>query len=233
MSLPSLDIPTYELTLPSNNKKVKYRPFLVKEHKSLLMMGDAEDEEIFRVTKELIDVCTFNKLKLDDLPPFDIEYVFTKIRSKSIGEKVSLVITCRKCENKIPYKLNLDELKIKRDERHSKKIMINKTVGVEMKYPAYNINLNSLINEGLDKYFEEIEKCIAAIYTTDGKYLDIDPADKEELSDFVSSMTSEQFAMIEEFFLTMPKLSHDIEVACDNCSTTNTATVEGLSNFFV
>lgn len=233
MSLPVLDIPTYELTIPSTNKKVKFRPFLVKEHKSLLMMTNESSEEISRVAKEIVDVCTFNKLKIESLPSFDIEYMFAKIRAKSIGEKVSLVITCRNCENKIPYKLNLDELQIKRNENHSPKIMINKNVGVEMRYPTHNINLYTLIDEGLDKYFEEIQNCIAAIYTTDGKYLDIDPADKEELSDFVSSMTSEQFAKIEEFFLTMPKLSHDIEVTCDSCSTINTATVEGLSNFFV
>lgn len=233
MSLPVLDIPTYELTIPSTNKKVKFRPFLVKEHKSLLMMTNDSDEDISRIAKEIVDICTFNKLKVDDLPSFDIEYMFTRIRSKSIGEKVSLIVTCRNCNNKIPYKLNLEELQIKRKENHSQKIMINKSVGVEMRYPTHNINLYTLIDEGLEKYFEEIESCIAAIYTSDGKYLEIDSADKEELSNFVSSMSSEQFAKIEEFFLTMPKLSQDIQVSCDSCSTINTATVEGLSNFFV
>lgn len=233
MSLPSLDIPSYELTLPSNNKKVKYRPFLVKEHKSLLMMSDASDEEIFRITRELVDICTFNKLKVESLPPFDIEYIFTKIRAKSIGEYVALLITCRNCENKIPHKMDINDLQVKRNPRHNKKIMITESIGVEMKYPAYNIDLYKLIDEGLEKYFDTIENCIQAIYTTDGKYLDIDPADKEELHDFIASMSPDQFAKIEEFFATMPTLSQDISVTCNECQTINTATVEGLSNFFV
>ena len=191
------------------------------------------NEEISRVAKEIVDICTFNKLNINDLPNFDIEYMFVKIRSKSIGEKINLVLTCTKCENKIPFKLNLDDLKIKRDERHSKKIMITSSVGVEMRYPSHTLNLYELIEGGLEEYFKEIQNYIQAIYTTDGKYLEIDIADKDELSDFVSTMTSEQFARIEDFFLTIPKLSHDIEIACDKCQTINTATVEGLSNFFV
>lgn len=233
MSLPKLDIPSYELVIPSSNKKVKFRPFLVKEHKSLLMVTKDSNEEISRVAKEIVDICTFNKLNINDLPNFDIDYMFVKIRSKSIGEKVNLVLTCTKCENKIPFKLNLDDLKIKRDERHSKKIMITSSVGVEMRYPSNTLNLYELIEGGLEEYFKEIQNYIQAIYTTDGKYLEIDIADKDELSDFVSTMTSEQFARIEDFFLTIPKLSHDIEIACDKCQTINTATVEGLSNFFV
>ena len=233
MSLPKLEVPSFELMLPSTGKKIKYRPFLVKEHKALLMMTDSSDDEMTRVVQEIVDICTFNKLKVHDLPNFDIEYMFAKIRSKSLGEKLSLIVTCRNCENSIPTKLNLDELKVIKNENHSTKIMINDMVGVEMKYPSFNVNLYKLIDEGLEKYFEEIENCIKAIYTKDGKYIELSIDDKEEVSDFVASMTSEQFAKIEEFFLTMPKLSHDIAVTCDQCQTINTAKVEGLSNFFV
>lgn len=233
MTLPKLDIPSYELVIPSTNKKVKFRPFLVKEHKSLLMVTNDSDEEISRVAREIVDICTFNKLKIDTLPNFDIEYMFVKIRSKSIGEKVNLVLTCTNCEHKIPFKLNLDELKIVRNEKHTNKILITNNVGVEMRYPSHNLNLYDLIDDGIDTYFDEIQNYVQAIYTTDGKYLEIDSADKAELSNFLASMTSEQFAKIEDFFLTIPKLSHDVEIGCDNCGTTNNATVEGLSNFFV
>jgi hypothetical protein len=232
MTLPKLDIPTFDLTVPSTKKKLKYRPFLVKEHKTLLMMKDAGDDEISRIVQEIVDICTFNKLK-GDVPSFDIEYIFAKIRAKSIGEKVDLIVTCRNCENKIPFKMDIDKLDVQMSDDHSQKVMITDSVGVEMKYPKFNINLHTLIDEGIEKYFSEIGKCIKAIYTTDGKYFEIDVDDAEELDEFLSSMTSKQFEEVENFFLTMPKLSHSFEVSCDACGTKNKARVEGLSNFFV
>lgn len=233
MSLPKLEFPTYELILPSNNKKVKYRPFLVKEHKALLMAREGTDEEISRVMEEIVDICTFNKLKVDSLPSFDIEYVFTRIRAKSIGEKLDLVVTCRNCQNKISFKLNLEDVGITKKDEHVSKFMLNETVGIEMKYPRFNINLNELIEKGLEHYFQEIENCVKAIYTADGKYIDITIDEKEELSNFIASMTPEQFELIEKFFQTMPRLSHSTQVACDKCGSINKAVVEGLSNFFV
>jgi hypothetical protein len=230
--LPKLDIPTFELIIPSTKKKLKYRPFLVKEHKTLLMMKDASDSEISRIVQEIVDICTFNKLK-GDVPSFDIEYIFAKIRAKSIGEKVDLIVSCRNCENKIPYKMDIDKLDVEMSDDHTQKFMINDNVGVEMKYPKFNINLYALIDEGIEKYFSEIGKCIKAIYTTDGKYFEIGVDDAEELDEFLSSMTSKQFEKVENFFLTIPKLLHKIEVMCEACGTKNAARVEGLSNFFV
>ena len=233
MSLPKLDIPTFETMQPSTGKKVKFRPFLVKEHKTLLIMKDSSDEEVSRIMQEIVDLRTFNKLNVANLPNFDLEYLFAKIRAKSIGEIVDLILTCNNCEHRIPFKFNIDELQVTKDERHSSKIMITDSVGVEMKYPTFNLNLYSLIDEGLEKYFDEIQKCLKAVYTTDGKYFEVANSDKEEIDDFISSMTSEQFAKIEEFFLTMPRVSHVQDLKCDSCGATNKARVEGLSNFFV
>jgi hypothetical protein len=233
MSLPKLETPTYELTLPSTGKKFKYRPFLVKEHKSLLMMKDSGEDELSRVMAEIVDICTFHKMKMNDLPNFDVEYAFLKIRSKSIGENLDLILTCRDCSNKIPFKINLDAIQLERNDNHKQKFMLTDKVGVEMKYPRFKLDLYELIESGLDNYFGEIEKCIKAIYTSDGKYFEITIDDKEELTDFVASMNTEQFGKIEEFFQTMPRLSHVTQITCDKCGTINKARVEGLSNFFV
>lgn len=233
MSLPKLEIPTFETILPSTNKKVKFRPFLVKEHKTLLMMTESDEEEISRVVREMVDVCTFNKLNISSLPNFDVEYLFCKIRAKAIGEKIDLLMTCRNCNETTLFKINIEELKIYKTPEHQNKFMITDTVGVEMKYPNFKLDLYTLIKEGEDRYFDEIEKCVKAIYTSDGKYYEIGVDEKEDLKNFLSSMTSEQFSKVEDFFLTMPRLSHTTEVKCDNCGTENRVKVEGISNFFV
>lgn len=233
MTLPKLDVPSFEAILPSTNKKVKYRPFLVKEHKTLLMMVDSNEEEISRVVREIVDVCTFNKLNMNSLPSFDVEFLFCKIRAKSIGERIDLAMTCRNCEHKTLFKVDINELKVEKNPSHEIKFKINDTVGIEMKYPPFAINLYELIKEGTEKYFEEIERCVKAIYTTDGKYYEIGPDEKEDLKTFLSSMTSEQFAKVEEFFLTIPKLSHEEMVTCESCNAINRVVVEGISNFFV
>jgi ribosome-associated translation inhibitor RaiA len=170
---------------------------------------------------------------MNNLPSFDIEYMFSRIRAKSIGEKLDLIISCRNCENKVDFKINLDDVQIQTDKEHQAKFMLNDSLGVEMKYPKFKINLNDLFQSGVEPFFQEIENCIKAIYTVEGKYIEIGPEDKEEVSEFVASMNTEQFAKIEKFFETMPKLSHVTDVLCDKCGAVNKARVEGLANFFV
>lgn len=233
MSLPKLEVPTYELTIPSTGKKTKYRPFLVKEYKTLLMTKESDDADISRIMEEIVDVCTFNKLNMNALASFDIEYIFLKMRSKAVGEKLDLILTCRECENRIDFNINLDKIELKKDKEHTHKFMLNESVGIEMKYPRFRINLPDLIQTGLDNYFEEIEKCIKGIYTVDGKYFDITIDDKEELTEFVASMNVEQFEKVERFFQTMPKLSEVVDLTCPSCNAINKAKVEGLANFFV
>ena len=137
MALPKLETPTYELTLPSNNKKIKYRPFFVKEHKVLMTLKDADYTEINRVIKELIDVCTFKQLDLDDLANFDIEYLFINLRAKSVGETLDLIINCE-CGNKIEHTANLLDAKVVKNKTHNNKIQLTDTIGIEMRYPTFS-----------------------------------------------------------------------------------------------
>ena len=137
MALPILETPTYELTLPSTDQKVKYRPFLVKEYKILLTALESDGTEIQRIVTDLVDVCTFNKLDVKTLPNFDIEYLFLNIRAKSIGEMTSLNLKCNNCENEITFELDITKAEVKRNPEHTTKIFITDTIGLEMRYPKF------------------------------------------------------------------------------------------------
>ena len=137
MSLPKQDVPTYELIWPSTGKKIKYRPFLVKEHKILLTMLESSDDEITRIINELVDSCTFNTLRIKDLPHFDVEYIFMHLRSKSISEIVNVVVTCNSCKETYNTSFNIEDVKIEKDPSHNNKILITKDIGIEMMYPKF------------------------------------------------------------------------------------------------
>lgn len=231
MALPRLDTPTFELILPSSNKKVKFRPFLVKEHKILLTMSEAENEEVSRIVRELVDVCTFNKLKVDDLPHFDIEYIFMNLRAKSIGEMVDVNVNCE-CGNKITTQFNIEEAKIEKTSNHTNKIMITDTVGVEMRYPTIDEVIEVFATNDTKKVVDLIIKSIKTIFTAEEVW-DAKDQTKEELEEFVFSLTKNQFQMLEEFFVTAPKIVQVIEADCDKCGKHNSVRLEGLQNFFV
>lgn len=231
MSLPKLNTPTFELTLPSTGDKIKYRPFLVKEHKVLLTMAEADNAEVARVVSELVDVCTFNKLNVSKLPHFDIEYIFLQLRAKSISETVEVIINCE-CENKIDATFNIDELKVERNPDHTNKIMLNKDYGVEMSYPVFNEVIEVFASNDTSKVLELIIKCIKGVFDSDN-YWDAKDQTKEEIEEFVYSLTKEQFDKIETFFVTAPKVVQVIESDCPKCGKHNTSRLEGLSNFFV
>ena len=230
-SLPKLNVPTFELTLPSTGKKIKYRPFLVKEHKTLLILKDSEDLDVIRILEELVDVCTFNKLKIKDLPSFDLEYIFLNIRAKSLGEMVELIITCD-CENKIEYTMDITQLKVSKNSNHTNKFMIDNEIGIEMKYPRFTDTMDIFLTKDESKIFDLILSCVKAVYTND-EYTEITTDNKKDLIEFLESMTQEQFDKIEQFFVTMPKLRHEMNVKCDKCGVENHAVLEGLQNFFV
>lgn len=233
MTIPKLEVPTYELTLPSTGKKIRYRPFLVKEHKALLMMADSSADEITRVIEDIVDVCTFNKLNVKTLPSFDLEYIFANLRARAIGEKLDLVVTCFNCDNKIQYILNLNDVQVQRDEAHKTKFLISDKVGVEMRYPRFNKVLNVFSSLSPEDAYDVVLSCIKATWTTDGDYYEVTEDDKKDLTEFINTMTIEQFTKIEQFFDTMPKLYHKIRVTCPKCSSINDTKVEGLINFFV
>lgn len=232
MALPKLNVPTFELTLPSNGKKIKYRPFLVKEHKALLILKDSEDDDVARILEEIVDICTFNELNVKALPSFDLEYIFLHIRARSVGEIVDLIVNCD-CGNKIDYQMDVTKVNVETNEKHKTKIQINETIGIEMRYPRFQDVLKIYADDDQDKVIDLIISCIKAIYTTDGDYTEITVDDKEELREFVFSMTKDQFDKVEEFFVTMPKLKQNIDVTCDKCGKENHATLEGMQNFFV
>ena len=230
MSLPKLQTPTYELILPSTGDKIKFRPFLVKEYKILLTTLDSENEEINRVVTELVDACTFNKLKIDTLANFDIEYIFLNIRAKSIGEITNLLLNCNSCDNQISFDLNLTKAQVEKSPDHSSKINLTDKIIIEMRYPRFEEMINIYQNFKSDRIVELLSACIKAVYTEDTVY---EEYTKEELLEFVNSFSKDQFEMIENFFLTMPKLVQNIEQDCNKCGAHNELKLEGLQNFFV
>ena len=230
MALPKLETPTYELILPSSGEKISFRPFLVKEYKILLTTLDAENTEINRVVTDLVNACTFNKLKIDTLANFDVEYIFLNIRAKSIGEISNLLLNCNNCDNQISLDLNLTNATVEKSPDHNPKINVTDNIIIEMRYPKFEEMINIYQNFKSEIIVEMLSTCIKAVYTEDKIY---DDYTKEELLEFVNSFSKNQFEMIENFFLTMPKLVQHIEQDCDKCGAHNTMTLEGLQNFFV
>ena len=231
MALPKLNTPIYELSLPSSGEKIKYRPFLVKEHKILLTMAEADNNEIARIIRELVDVCTFNKLRVNDLPHFDIEFIFMFLRAKSIGESVDVVVNCE-CGEKINTSFNIETLEVKKPEGHSSKIMINDEIGIELKYPNIDDVVGVFASNDNQKVIELIIKNIKSIFSNED-YWDASEQTKEEVEEFIYSLTKEQFDKVEQFFVTSPKIVQTIECDCPKCGKHNVSRLEGLQNFFV
>jgi hypothetical protein len=231
MSLPKLNTPIFELTQPSTGKKIKYRPFLVKEHKVLLAMADADNTEVTRIICELIDACTFNKLKVSDLPHFDTEYIFLNLRAKSISEKVDVIVNCD-CGNKIETSFNIDDLKIIKQPDHTNRIKLDDMYSVEMRYPPFQDVLEVYASEDAEKVVDMITRNIAGIYDAENYWHTSEQA-PEEVKEFVLSLTKEQFDKIEAFFITAPKVTQHVEADCEKCGKHTETVLEGLSNFFV
>jgi hypothetical protein len=231
MALPILETPSYELILPSTNKKVKYRPFLVKEYKILLTTVEADVNEITRIVTELVDNCTFNKLDISKLAHFDVEYLFLNIRAKSISETADIVINCD-CGTKIDYTLDITNLKVVKDDKSTNKVMLTEDVGVVLRYPKFEEMLDIRDNANSTRVVELITDCVDAVFTKDD-YFDKTSYTNEELSSFISSFTKQQFDKLEEFFRNIPKIVQHIEVDCPSCKKHNEVDLEGLQNFFV
>ena len=238
MPLPTIATPTYELVLPSTNKKIKYRPFLVKEEKLLVLAMETEDtKQITTAIKTVIKSCIQTRgVKVENLPTFDIEYLFLNIRGKSVGEEVEVnIIAPDDGVTRVPMTINLDEIKVVKDPDHSKQIRINDELMMEMKYPSLDqfIKSNFDFNEkaDLDQSFELIATCIDKIYSEDEVW-STDDVSKKEVIGFLEQMNSSQFKDIEKFFSTMPKLSHDLQVTNPKTGVESVVVLEGLSSFF-
>ena len=238
MPLPKISTPTYELELPSTEQTIKYRPFLVREEKLLVLALETEDtKQITNAIKTVIKNCIETKaIKVESLPTFDIEYLFLNIRGKSVGEEIEVNIICPDDEEtSVPVKINLDEIQVQKSEGHTNKIKIDDKIMMEMKYPSLeqfiksNFDFNS--DSQMEQSFDLISSCIDKIYTEDEVWVSSDVT-KKELTDFLEQMNSSQFKEIEKFFETMPKLSHKVKVKNPNTKIESEVTLEGLSSFF-
>jgi len=230
MALPLLnETPTYQLVVPSTGKKIKYRPYLVKEEKILLMANETKDEtQIINAITDTIVACTDNKIKIEELTTFDLEFLFLKIRSKSVGENVELFLPCSSCKQRNETVVNLDLIECPVVETENL-IQVNDSVSVEMKYPSYFD-----IEQGGDESevaFNVVSSCIKAVITKEERF-DISDEPKETVRAFLESMTSAQFANIAEFVQSLPQIKHTIEFDCDNCGEHNSIEVKGIHNFF-
>jgi hypothetical protein len=238
MPLPKIATPTYELELPSSEQTIKYRPFLVKEEKLLVIAMESEDtKQITTAIKTVIKNCIETKnIKVEALPTFDIEYLFLNIRGKSVGEEIEVNIICPDDEQTtVSLKINVDEIQVKKDENHTNKIKLDNTLMMEMKYPSLDqfIKNNFDISSGnsIDQSFELIASCVDKIYSEDEVWTAADVT-KKEIVEFLDQMNSSQFKEIEKFFDTMPKLSHTIKVKNPKTEVESEVVLEGLSSFF-
>jgi hypothetical protein len=239
MALPKQQAPIYTLEIPSTKDSLKYRPFLVKEQKALLLAQQSEDPIVMVDTlKQVIKSCSQSSVDVDRLAVFDLEYIFSQIRAKSVGEIVDLFFFCDTCEDekaKVKISIDITKLKVENFEGHTSKISLFNDVGVSMKYPNINVvkNIEKMgdTNSEVDLVFDIIAECIDYIYDTSEVYYAKEQT-KEELSEFINNLTSEQFEKIENFFETMPKLQQKVSYRCPVCSKEHNKTLEGLNNFF-
>ena len=235
MALPKLNVPEYNLKLPSSGKNVKYRPFLVKEEKLLyLAMESGEQKDMIDAVKNILTSCTSLR-SLKDLATFDIEYLFLKIRTRSVGESVDVNITCPDDnETQVPVSIPLDDIEIQINPDHKREIKLNDDIIITMGYPSFDmfVKLNLVGDEpGMDQVFEMAAACVETIADSEQVY-DCKDSSKKELLAFFDDMNSAQFKKVQDFFETMPKLSHTVKVLNPNTNVENEVTLEGLSSFF-
>ena len=240
MPLPKIATPSYELELPSTGKTIEYRPFLVKEEKLLVIALESQDtKQITNAIKAVIRSCVLTKsVKVENLPTFDIEFLFLNIRGKSVGEDIDVKIICPDDEEtEVTINVNLDDIKVQKSEGHSKQIKLDKDLMMELKYPSLNefvksnFDPNDTDRSAMDQSFDLISTCIDKIYNEDEVWAASD-CTKKEIKDFLESMNSSQFKQIETFFDTMPKLSHSIKVTNPKTKVESDVVLEGLASFF-
>ena len=239
MPLPKISTPTYELTLPSTKKKIKYRPFLVKEEKVLIIAMESEDtKQITNAVKTVIKNCILTRgVKVETLSTFDIEYLFLNIRGKSVGEEVDVMVTCPDDGvTQVPVTIPLDEITVQESEKHSRDIKLDKDLTLRMKYPSMEefVKSNFAIGDemSLQDTFEIVSSCIEQVYNEEESWSATE-CSKKELADFMEQLSSKQFKQIETFFETMPKLSHTFKVKNPKTGVESDVVLEGLSSFFV
>ena len=237
MPLPKIATPTYELVLPSSGRKITYRPFLVKEEKILIIALESQDQkQITNAVKNILKSCILTKgTKVEKLATFDIEYIFLNIRGKSVGENIEIMVTCPDDEKtQVPTSINIDSIKINKSDDHHNDIKLDDTYTLRMRYPSLNEFVNSNFsaeNVNVDDTFQLIASCVDQVYSEEESWTQ-EECTKKELNDFIESLNTSQFKEIENFFETMPKLSHTIKVKNPNTNVESEIKLEGLQSFF-
>ena len=238
MPLPKIATPVYELELPSTGQTIEYRPFLVKEEKVLVIALESEDtKQITSAIKNVIKNCIRTKgVKVEDLPTFDIEYLFLNIRGKSVGEEIEVNVTCPDDGvTQVPVTINLDDIQVQKNEDHTNRIKVDSNIMMEMKYPSLDQFIKNNFDfddkNAMDQSFDLIATCIDKIFTEEEVWA-VEDCSKKEIVDFLEQMNSSQFKEIEKFFETMPKLSHSIKVKNPKTKKENEVVIEGLAGFF-
>ena len=240
MPLPKINTPTYELVLPSSGKKIKYRPFLVREEKILIMALETEDQK--QITRAVIDIlssCIITKgIKLDKLATFDIEYLFLNVRSKSVGEQIEVNITCPDDgKTSVPINVDIDSIKIQKDKSHTNIVKLDDSLSLKLKYPSMeqfvSTNFESAEESGseIKTTLDMIISCIDTIFNEEESW-PASESTKKELEEFLDQLNTKQFKMIEDFFATMPKLTHTLKVKNPKTNVESTVKLEGLASFF-
>ena len=236
MALPKLTTPTYELEIPSTDEKIKYRPFLVKEEKILMMaMESKSSADITQAVKDIVMECTFNKVKIDDMPMFDVEYIFLNVRSKSVGEVSKLKLLCPDDgKTYADVEVNLSEVKVQVGDDHTNKIELGNGMGMIMKYPTIDSFKESGIKDiNPSNMLEVISTCILQIYEEEGKKVyDTKDQTKKEVTDWIEQLNTKQFKDVQNFFDTMPKLKHEITIKNPKTKKESKIMLNGLNDFF-
>jgi hypothetical protein len=241
MPLPKISTPTYELVLPSTGKTIKYRPFLVKEEKILILALESQStKEITNAIKQVLKDCIITKgIKVEELPTFDIEYIFLNVRGKSVGESLDLIITCGDDgETQVPVTVFIDQIKVEEDPEHKRDIQLDTDLVLRMKYPSLDqfikTNFDFSSNQSsssIDRSFDIIASCIDVIFNAEESWSAADST-KKELTDWIETLTPNQFKEIEKFFDTMPRLSHTVKVINPKTKVESVVELEGLTSFF-
>ena len=237
MPLPKINTPTYELVIPSTGKKTRYRPFLVREEKILILALESEDmSQITNAIVEIMSACILTKgIKVLELSTFDIEYIFLNIRSKSVGEVIEVNVTCPDDgETKVSMEINIDDIKVQKDKNHTNLIKLDESLSMKMRYPSieqFVENNFEVRKQNVDQSLDMITSCIDQVYTEEEAWAASD-CTKDELKEFIEQMNTKQFKEIEKFFTTMPKLSHTVKVQNPETKVKSDVVLEGLGSFF-
>ena len=236
MALPQVNTPTYELAVPSTDKKLKYRPFLVKEEKILLMAMEAKEQPgIIEAVKQIVKSCTFGKFDMFNAPMFDVEYIFLNIMAKSVGEVSTVNLRCPDDEETfVPTEIDLTKVEVEMDKEHSNKIELTEEMGMIMQYPTLDSFLDmDVAAVNATNMIDIIASCIVQIYDKGGEEVfEAKDSTKKELNDFIESLSTEQFNKIRDYFESMPRLRHEITWKCSKCEKTSPLVLEGLDSFF-